>query len=166
MISDYYLAIHFGIESAPFYFWATLGYSIGTGSLIPILFLLEKYMTPTKGIFTIISFVIFGFAVVAVFGVIDKHLAQYIVYAGLLADIICIFGLYIYVIQTSEGSIRGKAVNVMIGLVVLIAGMILDTQAAEFLTPAGGLLNQIRLLIASSLMMLGVIIFTWTQLKE
>ncbi|NVM04098.1 MAG: hypothetical protein HWN67_17335 [Candidatus Helarchaeota archaeon] len=167
IFADYYQAIYWGQDSEPYFFWTTLAYSVGTASLIPILFVLEKYLVlKTKGIFTTISIIIFLFSVVSVFGIISKYLSQYVVYAGLLVIIICIFSLYIYLIRITEGSVRDKAIGVFIGLIILILGMILDAQITEFLAPGGGFLNQIRLLIGSSLMISGVSIFNWFQLKK
>ena len=152
--------------SDPYYFWILVAYAVGTGSLTPILYVLEKDMVPTKGVFTIIGISICGFAVVSLFGLIPKEVAQYVIYAGLLAIIFVILGLYVYVIQKTEGSMRNRAIWVLIGLIVLIVGMALEMAIADALTPGGGLVGHIRIVIAAALMGVGAIIFTWSQFKE
>ncbi|MFX1451184.1 MAG: hypothetical protein ACFFCM_10105 [Promethearchaeota archaeon] len=164
LFSDYYIAINFGFETRIHLFYVTLAYSITTASLILIFYVLEKYLVHTKFIFMGISTTIFIFSVLSVFEIISQRISQMIIYIFSPILVLCILCLYLYVIRSTEGSIRQKATGVFLGILFLTIGIILDVRFVEFLV--SGPINQIRLALAPSFMILGILIFTWSQLRE
>ncbi|NVM04097.1 MAG: hypothetical protein HWN67_17330 [Candidatus Helarchaeota archaeon] len=164
LFSDYYIAINFGFETQIHLFYVTLAYSITTTSLILIFYVLEKYLVPTKFIFMGISITIFIFSVLSVLEIISQRISQMVIYILSPLLVLCILCLYFYVIRNTEGSTKKKATGVFIGILCLTIGIILDVRFIEFMV--SGILNQIRWVFSAAFMIIGILIFTWSQIKK
>ena len=142
-------------------FYTTFGYMTGIIGILCWLYMLETYLvTNTKKIFMIITSIAFVIALIALIGQASRDLALIMIYVLLPFAIIAIFMLYLYLIIKTTGTVRTRAIWLLIGLIILAIGYMMDSELFV------GNFPGVPLEIAPSLMILGTLIFMITQLKE
>jgi hypothetical protein len=140
-------------------FYTLLGYISGTSALIFWIYVLEKYLVKkTKKIFTLITLVSFSFSILALFNIIDRSIALNLQYILLPFAIAVILILYLYLIKKTTGTVRKKAVGILIGLALVLIGQVMDGETFISALPT------FPLLVAPIIMIGGIITFIGSQL--
>ncbi len=115
-------------------------------AVVSIIFLeaiIETYLIKTHYIFTVLA--IIGAILIAV---LDLGLARLISYTFLPLLALDIVGIYLYVALKSEGVPRTKALQSMFGILILVAGIVIDgTFVMNFLGFDTGIIGTIVMLI-------------------
>ncbi|MHA1294895.1 MAG: hypothetical protein ACTSQJ_19850 [Promethearchaeota archaeon] len=140
-------------------FYTTLGYISGISGMIFWLYIVETYLVKkTKRIFTIICSISLSISIIALFGAVSRDLAldiQFILLPFALAVIVL---LYIYMIVKTTGTVRVKAIWVLVGLALIAVAQVLDGQ--DFISA----FPNFPLIITPLIMMAGILIFMISQL--
>jgi hypothetical protein len=144
-------------------FFTTLGYITQALALISILYVLETHIVKsTKKIFLIITIIAFFISVIALVGVISREFALTMLFILLPFSSGVILILYIYVIIKSTGTLRKSAIGLFFGSLMMYAAQIMDSEM--FIGLAYPIIPLI-LEITAVIMIFGVIIFTFSQVK-
>lgn len=139
--------------------FTVLGYISALVGLIFWVFVLEKYLIQkTKNVLSIVLLVAFSFTLVALAGLTDRYTALNIQYALLPVILVSILAMYIYLIMKTTGTIRIKVIGILVGLLLILAGQMLDAELIISTFP------QLPFIVAPSIMIAGIILFLSTQL--
>lgn len=139
-------------------FYTNLGYIMGIIGLISWLYIVETYMIKkTKRIFSIFAIIVFMISIIALLGPLSREFALQLIYILMPVAIGAITLLYGYIIVKTMGTIRKKALWLLIGLLIVIVGHFMDSQ---FFIEA---FTGFPLEIAPSIMIVGEIIFLASQ---
>ncbi|MHA1250649.1 MAG: hypothetical protein ACTSRP_11715 [Candidatus Helarchaeota archaeon] len=143
-----------------FSFWWKMAALFGIGSLIAVLFVLEKYSVKTKYIFTIIATIGLILAIILPVSTELTIDARFMTYITVPIAVLSILGIYLYLIIKTTGKIRLKSTMAFLGILILMIGFILDTEA-------GKMLVGFDLSIFNSILMItGIILFSFANLKK
>lgn len=144
-------------------FLVTLGYIAQSLALISILYILETHIVKgTKKIFLILTLIAFFISVIALTGVISRELALTILYILLPFSSGVILLLYLYIIFKSTGALRKRAIGLFIGSLLMYVAQIMDS---EMIIGSIYPIMPLILEITAVIMILGVVIFTFSQVK-
>ena len=119
----------------PYYnFLLAVGYTFGAVALLPLVYTLEKYMiTQTKRFFTIVGaiMVVLGFLFLFLTFSIPEisELSRTIQDIGMPILALSFLILYGLVIKNATGIIRKKAIMTLLGLVIFVVGILLDSES-------------------------------------
>ncbi|MGQ4876024.1 MAG: hypothetical protein ACP6IY_18315 [Promethearchaeia archaeon] len=140
-------------------FYTTFGYISGISGMIFWLYIIETYLVKkTKKIFTIICSISLSISSIALFGVVSRNFALDIQFLLLPFALAVIVLLYIYMIVKTTGTVRVKAIWVLVGLALIAVAQVLDGQ--DFISAY----PNFPLIIAPLIMMAGILIFMISQL--
>ena len=140
-------------------FFTTIGYISAIASLIFILYVLETHVVKsTKRIFTYITIFAFVITTLALLGLTDRYTALDIIMVLTLFSIAAILSLYLYLIIKATGKIRKKAILIFIGIVCIYLSETIDSEWFIEAIPS------FPLEITPIIMMIGIVLFTGTQL--
>ncbi|MHA1340825.1 MAG: hypothetical protein ACTSRZ_12555 [Promethearchaeota archaeon] len=119
----------------PWYnFFLATAYAFGALSLLPIVFVLEKWLIRwSRRIFTIIGIIlnILSFYY-AIFNVQQSATARLIQQIGMPFLALAFLILYLFLIKNSVGVVRKKAILTLFGMVVFVVGILLDSEQMLF----------------------------------
>ena len=144
-------------------FFTTLGYITQILALIFIIYVLEtQIVKSTKFFFLIITIVAFVIALISLVGVtsIRRYFALTLLFILVPISASVIMILYLYVIIKSIGGIRKKAIGLFIGSLMMFASQVMDSEMFISAT-----FPFVPLEITPIIMIIGVIIFTLSQVK-
>ncbi len=141
-------------------FYLTLGYFVGIVGVIFIIYIMETYLLKTKKILTFISISVSIITLIALMGLTTREIANQMIYFLLPSVILAVCFSYIYLIIKTPGSSRRKALWALIGIIVLFFGHLINTHEFRILFPV----EQIASILSPIVIMIGVIIFTASQL--
>lgn len=145
-------------------FFTTLGYITQILALIFIIYVLEtQIVKSTKNFFLIITIVAFVIALISLVGVtsIRRYFALTLLFILVPISASVIMILYLYVIIKSIGGIRKKAIGLFIGSLMMFASQVMDSEMFISAT-----FPFVPLEITPIIMIIGVIIFTLSQVKS
>ena len=144
-------------------FFTTLGYITQALSLISILYILETHVVKsTKKIFLMITMIAFFISLISLIGVVSRDFALTMLFILLPFSGGVILILYLYVIIKSTGALRKSAIGLFIGSLMMYAAQIMDSEMFLGLTYS---IIPLILEITAVIMIFGVIIFTFSQVK-
>jgi len=146
-----------------FDFFTNLGYITQILALIFIIYVLEtQIVKSTKFFFLIITIVAFVIALISLVGVtsIRRYFALTLLFILVPISASVIMILYLYVIIKSIGGIRKKAIGLFIGSLMMFASQVMDSEVFISAT-----FPFVPLEITPIIMIIGVIIFTLSQVK-
>jgi hypothetical protein len=106
------------------------GYAFASVALLPLVFTLEKWMFPqTKKFFSIVgvTLTVLSFYFV-IFQATDSEISRMIQNIGMPIMILAFLMLYIFMIRVSTGSVRKKAIRTLLGIIIFVAGILLDSE--------------------------------------
>jgi hypothetical protein len=107
----------------------SVGYAFGAISLLPIVITIERFMvTKSRKIFSILGIIL---CIISLYFVIfpeDSPLSRTIQDIGMPFLALSFLLLYLWVIIHSAGDVRHKAIMTLLGIVVLVVGIILDSE--------------------------------------
>ena len=107
----------------------TWGYFFGVLSLIDLIRVLEKYITPqTRFFFTGFSIVITLVTLVSVFLPETSETIRLIQQYGMPVIALLFFGLFGVLFKRSTGKIKKKAIQLLLAMIVIIVGIVLDSE--------------------------------------
>lgn len=139
------------------------GYITGLIALVFIIGVIERYLLKdvlnTRFAFTIISTGMLGISVLGLVGVIERATFLYLLYVVIIADILILSLLYGFLIVKGVGSIRKKTAITFLGVLLLYAGNMLDSEVVLSTL-------QFPLVIPPLVIMGGVAIFTFSQFHD
>jgi hypothetical protein len=146
-------------ETVLYYRLVVLGYIFIILSFLNIIYILEKHViTKTKYIITILILCFSGINTILFFFPNLIEIVRYLNYFLLYGEVILLLIIYIYISIKTTGKPRKKAILIFVGILIMIIGSILDSDALiksglvlPFYTP---------LLIA-----MGVTFFGYVQIK-
>ncbi|MHA1821755.1 MAG: hypothetical protein ACTSU2_10710 [Promethearchaeota archaeon] len=139
------------------------GYAFGALSLLPIVFILEKWMIHwSHRFFTIVGIVlvILGFYF-AIFNFNASELSRTIQEVGMPILFLSFLILYLWLIKISTGSVRKKAVFTLIGIIITVLGIVFDGES--FMEALIGPLQWVVLIIPPIIFTLGIIMMIISQ---
>jgi hypothetical protein len=115
-------------------FLLALGYSFGALALLPIVFVMEKWLiTKSKRIFSIIGLILNGLSFYfVIFDVANSELSRSIQEYGMPVMAGSFLILYMWMIKISIGSVRKKAALTLLGMIVFVGGILLDGETLLF----------------------------------
>lgn len=144
-------------------FFTTLGYITQNLSMISILYVLETHIVKsTKKIFLIITIIVFVISLITLIGVVSREIALTIGFILLPFSGGAILILYLYVSIKSTGALRKSAIGLFLGSLMMYTAHIMDSEMFIGLTyPIIPLILEITAVI----MIFGVIIFTFSQVR-
>ena len=144
-------------------FFTNLGYITQNLSMISILYVLETHIVKsTKKIFLIITVIAFFISLISLIGVISREIALTMGFILLPFSGGAILILYLIVSIKSTGALRKSAIGLFFGSLMMYAAQILDSEMfIGLMYPIIPLILEITAVI----MILGVIIFTFSQVK-
>jgi hypothetical protein len=152
-----YLSYMLAYNLEPFYnLFLTLGYTFGIISVIPIIATIEKYiLIRTRHVITIFTIILFGIALFVVINPTYSPILRVITQssAPILGFVVLI--LYLIVIKNSTGSLRQKAMMTLIGFILIMVGMALDSES---IMKAG-----FPLIISPLVLFGGALLVVWSQ---
>ncbi|GAB4307767.1 MAG: hypothetical protein Kow0069_05560 [Promethearchaeota archaeon] len=131
-----------------------LGYTASVVSLLPVIYTVEKYMLPaTRRLFTVFGCALAGVCVVFLF---TPELSETLrtltqVTTPVLAG--TFFVLYLVVAAKSTGQVRARAVRTIVGMLLVIGAITLDSEAVM---EAGAPLILAPLVYAAGIVMVGL----------
>jgi hypothetical protein len=133
IISDYFSTdpedINVVLEANEFLFslfWK-LSALVGILAIIFLLVVIETYLVRSRYIFSIIASI--GLALALIFQ--DINLARWVTYITMPLALFGVLILYIYLARKGSGDIRTRAIMSVFGLLVLAAGVMLDTTSSK-----------------------------------
>lgn len=115
-------------------YFTNIAYAFGAVGFTAIIMALEK-VKYKKRYFSIIAWVLTAItiagAVLTLLGLEDiRETIRFLIYTGVPVSGILIFILYISLIKSGTGFIRKQAIYSFVGLLIMIIGIVLDTQTA------------------------------------
>ncbi len=134
-------------------FYWRLAAIFGIGSVLFVLFVIERYMVKTRYIITLGTSI--GLVIALIFRV--DPIGKWATYIFTPIGVIGIVGLYSYLIKNSSGRVRLKTLLALLGIFVIFLGFVVDTDLGGALL--GGIDQPIIGILASSIMMAGGVIF-------
>jgi hypothetical protein len=142
----------------------TIGYVFGALSLVPLIIVIEKYLilwshhffSIVGGILSILSFYFLFFPSQSDFSRTIQEVGMPVLLAGYVI-------LYINVIKLSAGAIRRKAIMTLFGMVVLVVGILLDSERALESWALDPIMRIVGLYIPPLVFALGVYIIGFSQ---
>ncbi len=144
-------------------FFTNLGYITQNISLISILYVLETHVVKsTKKIFLIITIIAFIISLISLIGVISREITLTIGFILLPFSAGAILILYLIMGIKSTGALRKSAIGLFLGSLMIFAAQILDSEM--FIGLAYPIIPLI-LEITAVIMIFGVIIFTFSQVR-
>ncbi len=142
----------------PYYnFLLALGYAFAAISLLPLIITIEKWSTPqTHKIFTFMAIVVSILGFYFIFDPSQSDLSRTIQEIAMPVMIVLFLILYLWMIKNSTGAVRKKAILALLGAIVFIAGILLDSE---------GLIKTIQVIFhfAPIVFTLGVVIIGVSQ---
>ncbi len=147
-------------DSQNYVFYVVLGYVFSIIAIIFILYLIEtQVITQTKKVFTIITLVLLGIAIITLFGITTRAFALNLMYLIMPFSIGVIMLMYIYIIFKSTGKIRNKAFLVFLSIALIFLAHLLDSEFFISLT-----YPYLPLEITPLMMDIGIILYTYSNL--
>ena len=142
-------------------FYTTLGYILAISGMLCWLYMLETYLIKkTKRMFFLIMLIGFVVALISLLGQASRYFALQIIYIIAPFAIAVILFLYLFIIVKTTGTIRKKAIWVLVGLIFLTIGYLMDSEMFV------GNFPWVPLEVAPILMIVGTLIFLTSQLRE
>jgi FtsH-binding integral membrane protein len=107
----------------------TWGYFFGALSLIDLIRVLEKYITPkTKFFFTGFSIVITVITLISVFLPDTSETIRLVQQMGMPVIALLFIALFGVLIKKSTGKIKKKAIQLLVAIFIIVLGIILDSE--------------------------------------
>ena len=153
----------FGYFIEPYYnFFLSLGYTFAAISLLPIVITFERFIvTNTHKFFSIVGTALCIIAIYFNIFPSESQLSRTIQDIGMPVIALSFLILYAWVIRHSAGDVRHKAIMTLVGMVVFVVGIILDSESIIFgLSP----ISAIIVMDSSPIIFwLGIVIMTFSQ---
>ncbi len=106
-----------------------LGYAFGAVALLPLVFTIEKWSVPqTRRFFTILGIVI---GLISFYFVIENsqsELSRMIQNFAMPVMMVLFLILYLWMIKNSTGVVRKKAILALVGALIFVIGILLDSE--------------------------------------
>ncbi len=143
-------------------FWTNLGYVCSLAGMMCFFLGIEKsVIRKTKYLLSLVSLIGVLIGLLALIDIIDRDISMKITYIiSTLATVIIII-LFAWMISKSTGSIRKKSFITFLGVVVLFAGIMMDSELVY-----GGLWPTMPLIIPPILNSIGLITITLTNMRK
>ena len=139
-------------------FYTSLGYVFGLAGLGGFLYGIERsIITKTKHLLTIFTYVVVVLGALSAFNVFDRSISMSATYAVVILDTLIMMILYLWLVKKTTGIIRKRTFIAFLGIVMLFASTMLDSQAAFSLAPG------LNLLIAPIIATVGIAIIVYVQ---
>lgn len=108
----------------------TIGYTFGALSFIPLIFGLERHIiTKSHFFFTIAGVITTGLSAYFIFVPAESDTARTIQNIAMPVVLAGFVLLYLFMIKQSTGEIRKKVMLTFIGIVIFLAGVLLDSES-------------------------------------
>lgn len=145
-------------------FLLATGYAFGAVSLLPIVFVMEKWLiTKSKRIFSIFGIILTALSFYfVIFNVSESELSRTIQTIGMPFMAGAFFILYLWMIKISVGSVRKKASMTLFGMIIFVAGILLDGEDLLY-TFYGTPLLQPMLYVSPIVFILGMVLIAVAQ---
>lgn len=145
-------------------FLLAIGYTFGALSLLPIVLILEKYMiTQTHRFFSIIGIILVVMGFVFLFLTFQmpeiSEISRSVQNIGMPVLALSFLILYGIVIKNATGDIRKKAIMTVLGMIIFVIGILLDSENLLESNPSS-------MHIAPIVFSIGIIIISLFQKSE
>lgn len=149
-----------GVYSPSSYdFYITLGYIFSVSSLLPILYVLEtQVITATKKAFLIITLFCFVVSLIALISELSRYVATTVLWLLQPSAAFVVIAMYLYIAIKSEGTVRRKATMILIGIFLVMASHLMDTELFISAVPL------MPLEIPPILLIMGCVLISYPQL--
>ena len=142
-------------------FWTILGYICSLAGMTCFFLGIEKtVIRKTKYLLSLTTLLGVLIGLLALFEFLDRDIAMMITYIISTLATVIIIALFAWMISKSTGSIRRKSIITFIGVVVLFAGIMMDSELVY-----GNLWPTMPLLIPPILNSIGLITLTLTNMQ-
>ncbi len=149
------------MAGADYNFWTNLGYVCSLAGMMCFFLGIEKsVIRKTKYLLTLTSFIGVLIGLLSLVNVLDREISMKITYIISTLATVIIIVLFAWMISKSAGSIRRKSFITFIGVIVLFAGIMMDSELVY-----GGLWPTMPLIIPPILNSIGLITITLTNIQ-
>jgi len=146
---------------ADYNFWTNLGYVCSLAGMMCFFLGIEKsVIRKTKYLLTLTSFIGVLIGLLSLVNILDREISMKITYIISTLATVIIIVLFAWMISKSAGSIRRKSFITFIGVIVLFAGIMMDSELVY-----GGLWPTMPLIIPPILNSIGLITITLTNMQ-
>ena len=146
---------------ADYNFWTNLGYVCSLAGMMCFFLGIEKsVIRKTKYLLTLTSFIGVIIGLLSLVNILDREISMKITYIISTLATVIIIVLFAWMISKSAGSIRRKSFITFIGVIVLFAGIMMDSELVY-----GGLWPTMPLIIPPILNSIGLITITLTNMQ-
>ena len=148
------------MSGADYNFWTNLGYIFSLGGMTCFFLGIEKsVIRKTKYLLSLTSLIGVLIGLLSLIDILDRDISMKITYIISTLATVIIIVLFAWMISKSAGSIRRKSIVTFIGIVVLFAGIMMDSELVY-----GGLWPTMPLIIPPILNSIGLITITITNM--
>lgn len=159
IFSNFY-SVYYNEQLIQFQIWIRIAYILSIFALAFLVFGLEKYFIPTKGIASIIL-VIFG--ILTIF--LPYNVLRVIDYSVMPIYMIFIMSSYVYLAVKSSGIIRRNALISLLGLLLFFIGIFLDSKLFKVMFTGMGI-RWVAYLIPFPIAIIGIFLFSWASTRK
>ena len=157
---------YFAENLAAYHQFLAWGYAFAAVALLPLIFTLEKWLIKwSKKFFSAVSVVLvilgFYFTIAA-----DKsELSRTIQSIGMPVLAVSFIVLYGWIIKNSTGSVRKKSIFTMIGMVIFVAGILLDGETTIESVYCAGLNSLVvpMFYLSPIVFLIGMLVIVYSQ---
>ena len=138
---------------------------IGILAIIFLLIVIETYLVKSRYVFTIIATA----GLILALASPNIEFSRWVTYIAMPVSLIAVVALYIYLLFTSSGEIRKKSGLSVLGLLIMGAGVMLDTTNAKtFISEALGIFPESVPfpVIPIIILTVGIALYTYCNIKE
>ena len=149
------------MSGADYNFWTNLGYVCSLAGMMCFFLGIEKsVIRKTKYLLSLTTFIGVLIGLLSLVDILDREISMIITYIISTLATVIIIVLFAWMISKSAGSIRKKSLITFIGVVVLFAGIMMDSELVY-----GGLWPTMPLIIPPILNSIGLIAITLTNMQ-
>jgi len=149
------------MSGADYDFWTNLGYVCSLAGMMCFFLGIEKsVIRKTKYLLSLTTLIGVLIGLLALFNILPRDISMKITYIISTLATVIIIVLFGWMISKSAGSIRKKSLITFIGVVVLFAGIMMDSELVY-----GGLWPTMPLIIPPILNSIGLITITLTNMR-
>ena len=142
-------------------FWTNLGYIFSLAGMTCFFLGIEKsVIRKTKYLLSLTTLIGMLIGILSLFDILPRDISRNITYIISTLATVIIIVLFAWMISKSAGSIRKKSFITFIGVVVLFAGIMMDSELVY-----GGLWTTMPLVIPPILNSIGLITITLTNMR-
>lgn len=142
-------------------FWTNLGYIFSLAGMTCFFLGIEKsVIRKTKYLLSLTTLIGVLIGILSLFDILPRDISRNITYIISTLATVIIIVLFAWMISKSAGSIRKKSFITFIGVVVLFAGIMMDSELVY-----GGLWTTMPLVIPPILNSIGLITITLTNMR-